>query len=118
MTARMTGNPTSAGPSGISGKLVDISMLGLAWATWTLMSIAYLPGHLFNASVFILFDPGSYLYAVDRTAAGEALYRDFAWQYGPLGLAYFRGFAAVGGNSPMTYLLAASSACGLAWGLL
>ena len=83
---------------------------------WIIGSIGLLPGHLFDATRFILSDQGSYLYAIGRWQAGEALYRDFAWQYGPFALGWYRGFAAVGGNTPLTLVLASSVAFALGWG--
>lgn len=85
---------------------------------WIIFQLGWMTAHVFNATRFILYDPGSYLYAVGRWQAGEALYRDFAWQYGPLALGWYRAFAAVGGNSPLTLVVAGSVAFAVAWVLV
>src|SRR6478736_499245 len=80
--------------------------------------VSELPGHLFNATRFVLYDQGSYLYAVGRWQGGEVLYRDFAWQYGPLALGWYRAFAALGGNTPLTLVVASAVAFGIGWALI
>ncbi len=82
---------------------------------WMIFQLGWMTAHVFNATRFILYDQGSYLYAVGRWRAGEALYRDFAWQYGPLALGWYRAFAAVAGNSPLTLVVAGSVAFAVAW---
>ncbi len=82
---------------------------------WIIFQVGGLTAHVFNATRFILYDQGSYLYGVARWQAGEALYRDFSWQYGPLALGWYRAFAALGGNTPLTLVLASSSAFAVAW---
>lgn len=82
---------------------------------WIIFQFGWMTAHVFNATRFILYDQGSYLYAVGRWQAGEALYRDFSWQYGPLALGWYRAFAALGGNTPLTLVLASSSAFAVAW---
>lgn len=91
------------------------ALLGAALAFWVASA---LPGHVFNATRFILYDPGSYLYAIGRAEAGEAVYRDFAWQYGPLALGWYRAFAAIGGNTPAMLVAAASTAFVAGWVLI
>lgn len=85
---------------------------------WILFQVGWLTGQVFDATRFILGDQGSYLYAVGRWQAGEMLYRDFAWQYGPLALGWYRAFAAVGGNTPLTLVVASSFAFAIAWVLV
>lgn len=91
---------------------------GAVVLAWILYLVGSVPAYVFSAWRFILYDQGSYLYAVDRWQAGEVLYRDFAWQYGPLALAWYRGFAALGGNSPLTMVMASSVAFAAAWVLV
>jgi hypothetical protein len=86
-----------------------------AWVGWCILG---LPGHALDASRFIINDPGSFLYAVDRLSAGEHLYSGFSWQYGPLGVAWYRLFAAVMGNSPLALMIASGVATAAAWGIL
>jgi hypothetical protein len=82
---------------------------------WILFQLGWMTAHVFSATRFLLYDQGSYLYAVGRWQAGETLYLDFAWQYGPLSLIWYRGFAALGGNSPLTLVIASSCAFAIAW---
>lgn len=91
------------------------AVLVVAWVLW---QVTALPAHVFNATRFILYDPGSYLYAVDCWLAGDRLYHDFAWQYGPLALGWFAGFAALLGNTPLALVLASSLAFAGAWVLV
>lgn len=87
-------------------------------AAWIIFQLGWTTAQVFGASRFILGDQGSYLYAIGRWTAGEALYRDFAWQYGPLALGYYRAFAAIGGNTPLTLVVASSVAFAGAWLML
>jgi|GEM_PF-3852897 len=84
-------------------------------ATWLLFQLGWQTAHLFNATRFLLYDQGSYLYAIDCWQSGAVLYRDFAWQYGPLALAWYRLFAEIGGNTPQMLVLAGAVAFILAW---
>ena len=85
---------------------------------WIIFNLGWMPAHYFNATRFILYDQGSYLYAVEQTSQGAMLYRDFSWQYGPLALGYYRAMAAIGGNSPLTLVVASSLAFAAAWVML
>ncbi|MEO6993132.1 MAG: hypothetical protein ABI273_05865 [Lacunisphaera sp.] len=85
---------------------------------WLTFHIAYLPGQTFDVTRFVLYDQGSFLYAIDRMEAGEKLYSEFAWQYGPLVLGWYRAFAALAGNTPLTLVIASGVASGAAWILL
>jgi hypothetical protein len=95
-----------------------IAVLAVTAAAWLAWCIFGLPGHALDAGRFIINDPGSFLYAVDRWSAGEHLYGEFSWQYGPLGLAWYRGFAALMGNSALTLMVASAVATALAWGFM
>ncbi len=77
-------SPAAPVPLGARFSLLAVAV-GLVWIFF---QVGGLTAHLFNATRFILYDQGSYLYAVDCWQAGETLYRDFAWQYGPLALAW------------------------------
>jgi len=94
------------------GRLAVAAVVVLAWITFQL---CWMTGHVFGATRFILGDQGSYLYAIGRWQAGEALYRDFAWQYGPLALGWYRAWAEIGGNSPLTLVVAGSLTFAAAW---
>ncbi len=85
---------------------------------WLTFHIVYLPGQTFDVTRFVLYDQGSFLYAIGRMEAGEKLYSEFAWQYGPLVLGWYRLFAAVGSNTPLTLVIASGVASGAAWILL
>lgn len=87
----------------------------LVAAGWLLWHLGGLPGHTLNAMRWTFYDQGSYLYALGRWESGEALYRDFHWQYGPLALGWYRGFAAVMGNTPLALVIGSAVALGLAW---
>lgn len=102
-------------PAGSRRFLLLAAVLLGAWLAW---QVTALPAHLFNATRFILYDPGSYLYAMDCWLGGQHLYRDFAWQYGPLALGWSTGFAAVLGNTPGTLVLACSVAFAGGWLLI
>jgi hypothetical protein len=82
---------------------------------WVVIQVGWMTAHVFGATRFILGDEGSYLYAVECSQAGEALYRDFAWQYGPLALGWYRAFAAFGGDTPLTLVVATSATFAAAW---
>ena len=66
--------------------LFGLGCLALVWILW---QIGWQPAHVFNATRFILYDQGSYLYVVDRLNHGEVLYRDLNWQYGPLAAGWY-----------------------------
>ncbi|MEO8866043.1 MAG: hypothetical protein ABI420_13535 [Opitutaceae bacterium] len=87
-------------------------------SAWIVFQLGWTTGQVFAATRFILGDQGSYLYAIDCWASGQTLYRDFAWQYGPLALAYYRALAAMFGNTPLTLVVASSIAFAGAWLLL
>lgn len=92
--------------------------LGCFVSAWILWQIGWQPAHIFNATRFILYDQGSYLYAIERLNHGELLYRDLNWQYGPLAAGWYWGWAQLGGNSPLTLVLASSALMAGAWWLL
>jgi hypothetical protein len=99
------------------GAAARLALVGATAVLWVFACLTCLPGHYFDASIFIINDPGSFVYAVDLWRAGR-LYHDFWWQYGPLGLAWYRGFAAVLGNTPLSYQVAAGAAIGTAWAII
>lgn len=99
----------TARPAGRAG------LLGLTGALWLIAQFAFFPGHTLNATRFIYYDQGSFLYVLDCLERGEVLYRDIAWQYGPLAIAWFAAFAKVLGNSPVTLVLASGAAVILTW---
>lgn len=92
--------------------------LGCFALVWILWQIGWQPAHVFNATRFILYDQGSYLYVVDRLNHGEALYRDLNWQYGPLAAGWYWLWAQAGGNSPLVQVLASAGLMAAAWWLL
>jgi len=92
--------------------------LGAGLLLWIIWQIGWLPAHTFNATRFILYDQGSYLYAVERLNHGEVLYRDLNWQYGPLAAGWYWLWAQVGGNTPLTLVLASTALMAAAWWLL
>jgi hypothetical protein len=100
------------------GRIISWLVLGAVVLGWIFFQLGELTGHVFGASRFILGDQGSYLYAIGRWQAGEALYRDFAWQYGPLALGWYRIWAAVGGNTPLTLVVVSSLTFAVAWVLV
>ncbi len=69
------------------------ALLGFTGAIWLIAQFALFPGHTLNATRFIYYDQGSFLYVIDCLERGEVLYRDVAWQYGPLAMAWFAAFA-------------------------
>ncbi len=95
--------------------MVFWTVLAGTCAIWLLYYLSWIPGQTFDASRFIFFDQGSFLYAVERALAGERLYSEFAWQYGPLALGWFEAFARVAGNTPVTLVFAGGVATALAW---
>ncbi|HLP26641.1 MAG TPA: hypothetical protein VK477_13250, partial [Acidobacteriota bacterium] len=105
--ARWTANP--------AGRAVLLLGTG---AMWLIAQFALFPGHTLNATRFIYYDQGSFLYVIDCLERGEVLYRDVAWQYGPLAIAWFAAFAQVLGNSPVTLVLASGVAVIFAWGVI
>ena len=100
------------------GGVINWVVPGAVVLGWIFFQLGELTGHVFGASRFILGDQGSYLYAIGRWQAGEALYRDFAWQYGPLALGWYRIGAAVGGNTPLTLVVVSSLTFAVAWVLV
>lgn len=92
--------------------------LGAGLLLWIIWQVGWLPAHTFNATRFILYDQGSYLYAVERLNHGEVLYRDLNWQYGPLAAGWYWLWAQVGGNTPLTLVLASTALMAAAWWLL
>lgn len=94
------------------------ALLGLTGALWLMAQLAFFPGHTLNATRFIYYDQGSFLYVIDCLERGEVLYRDVAWQYGPLAIAWFVAFAKLLGNSPVTLVLASGAAVVLAWAVI
>ncbi len=94
------------------------ALLGLTGAMWLIAQFAFFPGHTLNATRFIYYDQGSFLYVIDCLERGEVLYRDVAWQYGPLAIAWFAAFAKVLGNSPVTLVLALGVAVIFTWAVI
>lgn len=94
------------------------ALLGLTGAMWLAAQFALFPGHTLNATRFIYYDQGSFLYVIDCLERGEVLYRDIAWQYGPLAIAWFAAFAKVLGNSPVTLVLASGAAVIFGWAVI
>lgn len=92
--------------------------LGCFVSAWILWQVGWQPAHIFNATRFILYDQGSYLYAIERLNHGEMLYRDLHWQYGPLAAGWYWGWAQLGGNSPLVLVLVSSALMAGAWWLL
>jgi hypothetical protein len=68
-------------------------------------SIYVLKPESFAFSGFLFQDQGVNLYAAERLLAGDALYRDLAWQYGPVPAYAYALFSWVFGNSVETYFL-------------
>ncbi len=95
--------------------MFGLASFALVWIFW---QIGWQPAHVFNATRFILYDQGSYLYAVERLNQGEVLYRDLNWQYGPLAAGWYWLWAQAGGNSPLVQVLASAGLMAAAWGLL
>jgi len=94
------------------------ALLGLTGAMWLMVQFAFFPRHTLNATRFVYYDQGSFLYVIDCLERGEVLYRDVAWQYGPLAIAWFAAFAKVLGNSPVTLVLALGVAVIFTWAVI
>ncbi len=92
--------------------------LGAGLLLWIIWQVGWNPAHTFSATRFILYDQGSYLYAVERLNQGEVLYRDLNWQYGPLAAGWYWVWAQVGGNTPLLLVLASTVPMAAAWLLL
>jgi hypothetical protein len=90
-------------------------LVGSTLVLWLVYYVGCIPGQTFDATRFIFFDQGSFLYAIGRMFAGEHLYSEFAWQYGPLAIGWYAMFAVIAGNSPVVLVIAAGVATALAW---
>ena len=100
------------------GGILTVGLLVLPpLATFQLLT-GLMPGFVFSVSQILDADRGALLSAVACSQSGEALYRDYAWQYGPLSIGWYRFFADAFGNTPMTQLFASTVAFGIGWGLL
>jgi hypothetical protein len=105
----------SSHKSVIRTPLVFGLLLGGTLVLWLVYYLGCIPGQTFDATRFIFFDQGSFMYANGRMLAGEHLYSEFAWQYGPLAIGWYALFAFVAGNVPLVLVLAAGVATALAW---
>jgi hypothetical protein len=97
---------------------VQAAVMVATLSAWLLYQLVWLPGRALDAAHLILHDQGTFLYAVQRLAAGERLYADLAWQYGPWSVGWYVAAATIGGNSAVTLLVAEAVGIGLAWSVM